>query len=266
MLSIYFDIYASKIVYSCLHSHSFLLLTGPKGDLRGYLERLAMADNVQEFVSRNEFGQRPIRPANPSWGYYLNVIKSVQENDIPSAPDGGANCLMKEVGWKPLRRLLMHAVRTLECTCLCYKHITYILGHRYGAKYFLVFQKWYLSRRIDSWKHLKFQTDGWYNINAIPNRVFRPTEDLIGSLKIATPCVKLLWNLTLLVGFLLHTLRSKSVFASKELYTSGLILLLQLTAYQAYTNILWPHACPKQLKWQYKLYCDSVRYLECYAV
>jgi len=32
----------------------------------------------------------------------------------------------------------------------------------------------------------------WYNINAIANRVFRPTEDLIGSLKIATPCVKLL--------------------------------------------------------------------------
>jgi hypothetical protein len=98
MLSIYFDIYASKIVYSCLHSHSFLLLTGPKGDLRGYLERLAMADNVQEFVSRNEFGQRPIRPANPSWGYYLKVIESVQENDIPSAPDGGANCLKKKVG------------------------------------------------------------------------------------------------------------------------------------------------------------------------
>lgn len=71
---------------------------GPKGDLRGYLERLAMADNVQEFVSRNEFGQRPIRPANPSWGYYLKVIESVQENDIPSAPDGGANCLKKKVG------------------------------------------------------------------------------------------------------------------------------------------------------------------------
>jgi hypothetical protein len=60
-------------------------------------------------------------------------------------------------------------------------------------------------------------------------------------------------------------LRSKSVFASKELYISGLNLLLQLTAYQAYTNISRPHACPKQLKWQYKLYYDSVRYLECYA-
>lgn len=71
---------------------------GPKGDLRGYLERLAMADNVQEFVSRTEFGQRPIRPANPSWGYYLKVIESVRENDIPSAPDGGTNCLKKKVG------------------------------------------------------------------------------------------------------------------------------------------------------------------------
>ncbi|XP_058723104.1 uncharacterized protein LOC131594926 [Vicia villosa] len=61
---------------------------GPKGDLRGYLERLSKADNVQEFVSANSFGQRPIREANPSWGYYLKVIESVKcsENDWPSAP------------------------------------------------------------------------------------------------------------------------------------------------------------------------------------
>jgi hypothetical protein len=67
----------------------FLLLTGPKGDLRAYLERLAMADNVQKFVESNPFGQRPIREANPSWGYYLKVIESVKyrENDRPSASD-----------------------------------------------------------------------------------------------------------------------------------------------------------------------------------
>ncbi|CAI8589604.1 unnamed protein product [Vicia faba] len=61
---------------------------GPKGDLRGYLEELSKADNVQEFVSANEFGQRPIREANLSWVYYLKVIESVKcsENDGPSAP------------------------------------------------------------------------------------------------------------------------------------------------------------------------------------
>jgi len=67
-----------------------LLLTGPEGDLREYLERLAKADNIQEFVSLNEFGQRPIIPAISSWRYYLKVIASVKcrENDMPSAPDG----------------------------------------------------------------------------------------------------------------------------------------------------------------------------------
>jgi hypothetical protein len=77
------------IVYLCLPTYSFFTITGPKGDLRAYLERLAMADNVQKFVESNPFGQRPIREANPSWGYYLKVIESVKcrENDRPSASD-----------------------------------------------------------------------------------------------------------------------------------------------------------------------------------
>ncbi|KAE9604427.1 putative FCP1 domain, HAD-like domain-containing protein [Lupinus albus] len=51
---------------------------GPGGDLRVYLEGLAMAGNVQEYISSNPFGQRPIREANPSWGYYKKVIESVK--------------------------------------------------------------------------------------------------------------------------------------------------------------------------------------------
>ncbi|XP_027354229.1 uncharacterized protein LOC113864558 isoform X2 [Abrus precatorius] len=51
---------------------------GPEGDLRVYLEGLAMADNVQEYVSANPFGQRPIRETNPSWGYYRKVIEAVK--------------------------------------------------------------------------------------------------------------------------------------------------------------------------------------------
>ncbi|KOM40125.1 hypothetical protein LR48_Vigan04g032300 [Vigna angularis] len=52
---------------------------GPEGDLRIYLEGLALAENVRKYVSENPFGQRPIREANPSWGYYRRVIESVQK-------------------------------------------------------------------------------------------------------------------------------------------------------------------------------------------
>lgn len=159
----------------------------------------------------------------------------------------------------------MKAIETNIDACRSYFRVylfvlrTHYIHHRtqiWGQIFFGVSEMILTHESITNSKLIR-----WYNINAIPNRVFQPTEDLIGSLKIATPCVKLLWNLALLVGFLFHTLRSKSVFASKELYISGLNLLLQLTAYQAYTNISRPHACPKQLKWQYKLYYDSFRWI-----
>ncbi|WJX67461.1 hypothetical protein P8452_51926 [Trifolium repens] len=81
--------YTAIFPYSYRYYHTRDSALGPKGDLRAYLERLAMADNVQKFVESNPFGQRPIREANPSWGYYLKVIESVKcrENDRPSASD-----------------------------------------------------------------------------------------------------------------------------------------------------------------------------------
>ncbi|KAK4402216.1 hypothetical protein Sango_0962300 [Sesamum angolense] len=48
---------------------------GPGGDLRVYLEGLAMAENVQEYVKQNPFGQRPITEKNLSWGYYLKCYQ-----------------------------------------------------------------------------------------------------------------------------------------------------------------------------------------------
>lgn len=54
-------------------------MTGPEGDLRIYLQGLALAENVRKYVSENPFGQRPIREANPSWVYYRRVIESVQK-------------------------------------------------------------------------------------------------------------------------------------------------------------------------------------------
>ncbi|XP_028753805.1 uncharacterized protein LOC114713342 isoform X2 [Neltuma alba] len=54
---------------------------GPGGDLRTYLEGLAMAEDVREYVASNPFGQRPIREANPSWRYYRKVIDSVNASN-----------------------------------------------------------------------------------------------------------------------------------------------------------------------------------------
>ncbi|KAK1427236.1 hypothetical protein QVD17_15919 [Tagetes erecta] len=58
---------------------------GPKGDLRVYLERLAASKNVQEFVSENPFGQRPIREANLSWPYYEKIVHAFSSKYKPRA-------------------------------------------------------------------------------------------------------------------------------------------------------------------------------------
>ncbi|KAF2282315.1 hypothetical protein GH714_043844 [Hevea brasiliensis] len=49
---------------------------GPGGDLRVYLERLAEARNVQEYVAQNPFGQRAITESNPSWGFYQKILSA----------------------------------------------------------------------------------------------------------------------------------------------------------------------------------------------
>ncbi|XP_022885368.1 uncharacterized protein LOC111401730 isoform X1 [Olea europaea var. sylvestris] len=60
---------------------------GPGGDLRVYLEGLALAENVQEYVKQNPFGQRPITDRNLSWRFYLRVIEA---NSSPP-PNTGDN-------------------------------------------------------------------------------------------------------------------------------------------------------------------------------
>ncbi|KAH1246542.1 putative FCP1 y domain-containing protein [Glycine max] len=74
--------------YSYRYYHTRDSELGREGDLRVYLKGLAKAENVQNYVSENPFGQRPIREANPSWGYYRRVIESLQrsQNDGPSLP------------------------------------------------------------------------------------------------------------------------------------------------------------------------------------
>ncbi|KAA8542558.1 hypothetical protein F0562_023710 [Nyssa sinensis] len=63
---------------------------GPGGDLRVYLERLALAENVQKFVEQNPFGQRPITERNPSWAFYVKVIDSVLSQSKDDATNSSA--------------------------------------------------------------------------------------------------------------------------------------------------------------------------------
>ncbi|KAL2656583.1 hypothetical protein AAZX31_04G147200 [Glycine max] len=66
--------------YSYRYYHTRDSELGPGGDLRVYLKGLAKAENVQNYVSENPFGQRPIREANPSWVYYRRVIESLKRS------------------------------------------------------------------------------------------------------------------------------------------------------------------------------------------
>lgn len=50
-------------------------MTGPGGKIRAYLEELAMADNVQEYIEQHPFGQSAITERSLSWQFYDKVIK-----------------------------------------------------------------------------------------------------------------------------------------------------------------------------------------------
>ncbi|KAJ0980166.1 hypothetical protein J5N97_008421 [Dioscorea zingiberensis] len=55
---------------------------GPGGDLRVYLEGLAMTDDVQNYVREHPFGQSAITDKHPDWKFYLQIIEKIME---PSA-------------------------------------------------------------------------------------------------------------------------------------------------------------------------------------
>ncbi|KAF4382096.1 hypothetical protein F8388_001241 [Cannabis sativa] len=48
---------------------------GPGGDLRTYLEGVALADNVQKYVEQNPFGQQAITKSHSQWGFYRQFLK-----------------------------------------------------------------------------------------------------------------------------------------------------------------------------------------------
>lgn len=50
-------------------------MAGPNGNIRAYLEEVAMADNIQEYIEQNPFGQSAINERSLSWQFYDKVIK-----------------------------------------------------------------------------------------------------------------------------------------------------------------------------------------------
>ncbi|MBA0639408.1 hypothetical protein Goklo_022445 [Gossypium klotzschianum] len=60
--------------YTDANDHSL----APGGDIRDYLERIAVAENVQKFVEQNPFGQQAITEADPHWEFYSQVIKDLR--------------------------------------------------------------------------------------------------------------------------------------------------------------------------------------------
>lgn len=53
-------------------------MVGPNGELRNYLERLAVSDNIQKFIEQNPFGQRAITYDDEAWDFYCQIIGATQ--------------------------------------------------------------------------------------------------------------------------------------------------------------------------------------------
>ncbi|XP_027182077.1 uncharacterized protein LOC113780478 [Coffea eugenioides] len=49
----------------------------PEGDFVGHLKKLARADNVQDFIKQNRFGQSPVTEGSVDWNFYVNVVSKL---------------------------------------------------------------------------------------------------------------------------------------------------------------------------------------------
>ncbi|MED6130592.1 hypothetical protein PIB30_002185 [Stylosanthes scabra] len=70
---------------------------GPGGELRVYLEGLAEAENVQEYVASHPFGQDPITEAHPSWNFYHEVTEALKQRQIAYQMRGQAYSFLRHV-------------------------------------------------------------------------------------------------------------------------------------------------------------------------
>ncbi|KAL5751472.1 hypothetical protein ACOSP7_026075 [Xanthoceras sorbifolium] len=84
--------------YSYEHKDANDSSLGPGGDLRLYLEGLAAAENVQEYVRQNPFGQRAITESSPSWGFYSKIIdtkRSQPQDDSSTSSVANSNVVSR---------------------------------------------------------------------------------------------------------------------------------------------------------------------------
>lgn len=52
-------------------------IAGSGGDLRVYLEGLAVAGHVKMYVEQHPFGQSALTEESPSWGYYHSILRTL---------------------------------------------------------------------------------------------------------------------------------------------------------------------------------------------
>lgn len=67
------------ISYSCQHENDNAL--GPGGDIRSYLEGIAVAENVQRYVEQHPFGQDCIAPSSQLHRKVINMAKCSKVTD-----------------------------------------------------------------------------------------------------------------------------------------------------------------------------------------
>ncbi|VVB01584.1 unnamed protein product [Arabis nemorensis] len=70
--------YTAIFPHSYDHHNKSDASLGSNGDLRLHLEKLAEAENVQEFIKKNPFGQEAITEASESWEFYRGAIAQVR--------------------------------------------------------------------------------------------------------------------------------------------------------------------------------------------
>lgn len=57
---------------------NILLLAGPDGDLRVYLEGIAATENLKMYVEQHQLGQHAIDETSPDWDFYSEALKDLQ--------------------------------------------------------------------------------------------------------------------------------------------------------------------------------------------
>ncbi|CDP12466.1 unnamed protein product [Coffea canephora] len=78
----------SALAHLILMLYMFIYLNkktfvNPEGDFVRYLKKLADADNVQEFMKQNPFGQSPITEGYEDWNFYSNIVSNLGLQDLP---------------------------------------------------------------------------------------------------------------------------------------------------------------------------------------